>query len=73
MKWGAGRRSGNIEDRRGGGGGGFGGGKLSGGAVLVVIVLSLLFGKNPLEMLGLVEQAGVGAEAPVATGVPEGR
>lgn len=69
MKWGSGRRSSNIEDRRGGGGG-FGGGKLSGGAVLVVIVLSLLFGKNPLEMLGLVEQAGVGNESSVPAGAP---
>lgn len=51
MDWGKGRRSDNVEVRSGGGGG-----RLSLGAVAVVVVLSLLFGKNPLEMLGLVDQ-----------------
>lgn len=58
MRWGDARRSDNVEDRRGMGVGGAG--KLGGGTILVVVVLSLLFGKNPLEMLGLLEQAGVG-------------
>ena len=52
MDWRQGRRSDNVEDRRGGGGG-----RLSLGAVAIVVVVSLLLGKNPLEMLGLVEQA----------------
>jgi predicted metalloprotease len=50
------RRSSNIEDRTDGSGGrGFpiGGIPLSGGALLIVVVVSLLFGVNPLEILGL--------------------
>lgn len=68
MDWNKGRRSGNVEDRRGGGGGG---GKLGAGALLAVVVISVLLGKNPLEMIGLLEQSGLagavssqGAEAP---------
>jgi uncharacterized protein len=54
MRWQRGRRSGNVIDTRGAGmrlGGGLGL-----GGVAVVIVLSLLFGQNPLELLGLVSQ-----------------
>jgi len=56
MRWGDFRRSGNVEDRTGGGG--FGGGsfgapvRLSGGAIIVAVVASLLFGVNPLDILG---------------------
>jgi predicted metalloprotease len=57
MDWNKGRRSGNVEDRRRGGGGG---GKLGAGAMLAVVVVSVLLGKNPLEMLGLLEQSGLG-------------
>lgn len=56
MDWNKGRRSGNVEDRRGGGGGG---GKLGIGALLAVVVISVLLGKNPLEMIGLLEQSGL--------------
>jgi hypothetical protein len=55
MKWQLGRRSGNVEDRRGMGAGGVGG--LSIGGVLIVVVIAMLLGKNPLELLGQVEQS----------------
>lgn len=58
MDWNKGRRSSNVEDRRRGGGGG---GKLGAGAMLAVVVVSVLLGKNPLEMLGLLEQSGLGS------------
>ena len=54
MKWQLGRRSSNVEDRRGMGAGGIGG--LGIGGVLVVTVIALLMGKNPLELLGAVQQ-----------------
>jgi uncharacterized protein len=55
------RRSENVEDRtaRGGGGGfGLGGIPLGGGALLLIVVASLLFGVNPLEILGLMSGSG---------------
>lgn len=58
MKWGDARRSNNVGSA-GGGGGGF---KLGIGGVAVVIVLSLLTGRNPLEMLGLLSQIDPGAQ-----------
>lgn len=67
MRWRDGRRSSNVEDggsRRGGIG--LGGGKLGLGGVAVVVVISLLLGKNPLEMLGLVNSVVSGGGA-VAT------
>ena len=64
MRWGDMRRSDNIEDRTGGGGGGgmpFGGGmRLGGGATILIIIVSLIFGINPLEFLGM-----TGGEPPV--------
>lgn len=67
MRWRDARRSSNVED--GGGRGGLrlgGGGGLGLGGVAAVVVISLLLGKNPLEMLGLVN-AVVGGGGPVAT------
>lgn len=62
MKWRDGRQSSNVEDGGSGGGGGFGGGgKLGLGGVAAVVVISLLLGKNPLEMLGLVSQMSGGS------------
>lgn len=55
MRWQDGRRSSNIE-QGGSGGGGRGVGKLGLGGVAVVVVISLFLGKNPMEMLGLVDQ-----------------
>jgi predicted metalloprotease len=54
MKWQVGRSSSNIEDRRGGGGGGFGLPHLGIGGIVIVIIVSLLFHKNPLQVLGAV-------------------
>jgi predicted metalloprotease len=66
MKWQVGRRSGNVEDRRGSGGMGMGGvGGLGIGGILLVVVVSLLFGKNPLQVLGQVAgEAPPGQTAP---------
>lgn len=65
MRWRDARRSRNVED---GGRGGMrfgGGGGLGLGGVAAVVVISLLLGKNPLEMLGLVNSVVGGG--PVAT------
>ena len=51
MRWGEGKRSDNVVDRRGIGAGG-----LSGGAVLIVVVVSWFLGVDPRQMLGLAEQ-----------------
>jgi len=63
MRWGDFRRSDNVEDRTDGssGGGGFplgGGAKLGGGALIVIVIASLLFGVNPLEMIGALDSGG---------------
>jgi predicted metalloprotease len=51
MRWESGRRSDNVEDRRGMGAGTIGGG-LGLGGLLLVLVISLLTGVNPLRLLG---------------------
>jgi predicted metalloprotease len=53
MKWQIGRQSSNVEDRRGGGG--FGLPHLGIGGIVIVIIVSLLFHKNPLQVLSQVE------------------
>jgi predicted metalloprotease len=58
MRWGDMRESENVEDRTGtpGGGGGFplgGGMRLGLGSIIIIVIGSLLFGVNPLEILGL--------------------
>jgi predicted metalloprotease len=68
MRWGDFRRSDNVEDRtsesQGGrmSGGGFpiggGGRRLGGGALVVIVIASLIFGVNPLEMIGMMEGGG---------------
>ena len=59
MRWGDFRRSDNVDDRTDGdtGGGPTGGGgmRLGGGALVVIVIASLIFGVNPLEMIGLLE------------------
>ena len=71
------RESSNVEDRRGQGGGGgfgfpggggalnFGGGKLGCGGLAIVVVLALVFGVNPLSLLG-----GGGSAPPEQVGQP---
>ena len=60
MKWEDMRESENVEERSGGSPIGFGGSgmKLGGGAIIVIVVISLLLGKNPLEMLALLSGDG---------------
>ena len=70
MKWEGGRRSTNIEDRRGVGAGTIGGGGI--GVLLIVLAVSCLTGTNPLTLLEVVEQANPGQAQPVATGAPSG-
>jgi len=63
MKWQRARKSRNVEDRRGrsiartGGGLGLGG-------IAIVVIISLVLGKNPMEMLGLVDQFAGGIQSP---------
>jgi len=51
------RKSENVEDRTGGGGVSFGGGgiRLGGGALILIVIVSLLFGINPLTLIGGLE------------------
>ncbi len=60
MKWEGNRQSNNVEDRRGFGAGGFGlGGRSIGiGTVVVALVGGLLFGIDPLTMLGMMTGGG---------------
>jgi predicted metalloprotease len=62
MRWGDMRPSDNVEHRSGGGGGGgfpLGGGmRLGGGAIILIIIVSLIFGINPLSLLGMLEGGG---------------
>ena len=58
MRWQDMRQSENVEVRGSGGGFPLGGIPLGGGALLVVVVVSLLFGINPLEILGLMSGGG---------------
>ena len=74
MRWGDMRRSENVEDRggmaRGGGGFPIGGGgmRIGGGTLVVLLILSLVFGINPLEFLGM---AGPEVSAPAPRTAPE--
>jgi len=67
MRWDDMRQSDNVEDRRSGGGI-RPGGALGLGGIIAVVVVSLLLGKNPIEMLGLVDNL-VG-QAPAQQHVP---
>jgi uncharacterized protein len=83
MDWEKGRESGNVVEDEGGGGGGFGGGgggmqfggfHIGIGGLIVIVVVSLLFGKNPLEILSLLSGGGDGTtiqqEAPARSDRP---
>ena len=70
MRWESGRRSSNIEDRRGLGAGTIGGGGI--GVILIVLAVSCLTGTNPLTLLQVVEEANPGQSASVPTGAPSG-
>ncbi|MCC6195089.1 MAG: zinc metallopeptidase [Burkholderiales bacterium] len=71
MRWGDMRPSDNVEDRSGApSGGGFplggGGMRLGGGAIILIVIVSLVFGVNPLQFLGMMEGGG-----PVQAPVPQ--
>ena len=66
MRWESGRRSSNVEDRRGMGGAGMiGGGGI--GMLILVLIISFIIGRNPLELMQEVEQT-----APASDAVPAG-
>lgn len=61
MLWQKSRRSDNVVEDEGGsgGGGGFGGGRGLGlGGIILVVIVSLIFHKNPLEILQLIGGGG---------------
>jgi uncharacterized protein len=64
MRWSSGGRSGNLEDRRGQVFGGLGGKGLGIGGTAILLILSLVFGKDFLGMVG----TGTDTAAPVENG-----
>lgn len=64
MRWQMGRRSENVEDRRGAGGMMPGRMKLGCGTVVLVLIISFLFGQNPLQLLGLLSGGGESMSLP---------
>jgi predicted metalloprotease len=70
MRWESGRRSTNIEDRRGMSGGTvIGGGGI--GIVILLLIISFITGTNPLELMQQVD-TGAPAGGPAETGPPPG-
>ena len=68
MRWKQGRRSSNVEDRRGRGVSG-GGLKIGGGLGLLIVLAVVLLGGDPLQFLGaLVGDGGGGTTAPAPAG-----
>ncbi|TMG85748.1 MAG: neutral zinc metallopeptidase [Betaproteobacteria bacterium] len=73
MRWDDFRRSDNVDDAGSGGGFGLGGGfRLGGGALIAVVVISLLLGKNPLDVLTLLETGAPPSVQAPAPSVPPG-
>src|ERR1700682_4612704 len=76
MDWEKGRESDNVVEDGGGGGFGGGGGMQFGGfhiglgGILIIVVVSLLFGKNPLQILSLL--SGGDSGAPTVQQMPAG-
>ena len=68
MRWEGGRRSTNIEDRRGIGMGTIGGGGI--GMLLLVLAVSCLTGTNPLALLQMVEENQPAQTQSAPTGAP---
>ena len=68
MRWEGGRRSTNIEDRRGIGMGTIGGGGI--GMLLLILTVSCLTGTNPLALLQMVEETQPAQTQSVPTGAP---
>jgi len=72
MRWQDFRRSDNVEESSDGGSSGIGGIHLGIGGVIIVIVISLLLGKNPLDILALLTDGGAPTQtqAPAPSGPP---
>src|SRR5262245_43949349 len=70
MRWETGRRSENIEDRRGMRMGPVGGGGI--GFLLIILVVSWLTGTNPLTLLQMADGGGGSAATSPASGPPAG-
>jgi predicted metalloprotease len=72
MRWQDFRRSDNVEESSDGGSSGIGGLHLGIGGVIIVIVISLLLGKNPLDILALLTDSGAPTQtqAPAPSGPP---
>jgi predicted metalloprotease len=72
MRWQDFRRSDNVEESTDSGSSGIGGIHLGIGGVIVVIVISLLLGKNPLDILALLSDSGAPTQtqAPAPSGPP---
>jgi predicted metalloprotease len=69
MRWESGRRSSNVEDRRGMGGVAMaGGGGI--GMLILVLIISFISGQNPLELLQQVEQSAPPSDAAPAQAPP---
>ena len=75
MRWGDMRRSDNVEDategQSGGGGMPFGGMRLGGGALILIVIVSLIFGVNPLQFLGMMEGNAPPAPQPQRQSQPQ--
>ena len=74
MRWEGGEQSDNVEDRRGAGGLGgslFGGRSIGIGTLLIAVVAGLIFGVNPLQLIGMLGGTGGPAQVQQApTGQP---
>src|SRR6202163_682872 len=72
MRWQDFRRSDNVEESSDGGSSGIGGIRLGIGGVIVVIVISLLLGKNPLDILALLTDSGAPTQTQTQAPTPSG-
>jgi hypothetical protein len=70
VRWRTGRRSENVEDRRGAGGSFGGGGMRLGGGMLLLLLVMLLFGVDPRVLLQVLGGAGGGIEIPEVSQPP---
>ena len=72
MRWQDFRRSDNVEESSDGGSSGIGGMHLGIGGIIVVVVISLLLGKNPLDILALLTDSGVPTQTQSQAPAPSG-
>jgi len=74
MRWRQARRSSNVEDRRGRRAGVGRAAPIGGGALLVILAIAFLTGRNPLQLLDLVDQqqvsVGPGTGSSPSAGAP---